>query len=82
MDAELVLTQHGFLTVERMLEMLEAGVDPAIVVGRRVRWTYASTRRRNAEAKIVAEDLKRLHQQMGAAEVIVFRAPYLKDDAD
>lgn len=80
--SDLVLTQHGYLDLERMLAMMQPGaIDPAVVVGRRVRWSWASTRRAGAEAKRASDELKQLHLQMGAAEVIVYRGPWIADDS-
>lgn len=81
--ANLPLTQHGILTTHGMLALLQPGaLDASTIVGHRVRWAYSSTRRGSHEAKRVADELKRLHLRMGAREVIVFHAAWLKDDAE
>jgi hypothetical protein len=78
---ELVLTHHGHLTLPRILEMMRPGaIDPAVVIGRRIRWTYTTTRRDSAETKLASDELKQLHLQMGAAEVIVHRGPWAEGD--
>jgi hypothetical protein len=79
-SGELTLKQHGRLTLETMLAMLQPGaIDIAAIAGRRVRWSWAATRRDTQEAKLVSDELKRLHLQLGAAEVIVHRAPPIED---
>jgi hypothetical protein len=80
-SGSLALTHHGFLTIEQMTAMLEPGaIDPTRIIGRRVRWTYTTKRRTHAEARVASDELKRLHLQMGAAEVIVHCGPWLTDD--
>ena len=77
------VTQHGVLTTPNMLAMLVPGaLDATKIVGHRVRWAYSSTQSGTLEAKRVAEELKQRHLQMGAREVIVYRATPLKDDAE
>lgn len=77
---DLELTQHGQLNLRSMLEMMQPGVlDPATVIGRRVRWSYASTRSASADTKRVSDELKQFHLHLGATEVIVFRGPWLPE---
>jgi hypothetical protein len=80
-SGSLALTHHGFLTIAQMTAMLEPGaIDQTRIVGRRVRWTYTTTRRSYAEARLASDELRRLHLQLGAAEAIAHRGPWLTDD--
>jgi len=81
MTRELTLIQHGHLSLERMIAMSKPGaLDAASVAGRRIRWWYASTRAQGAETKLASDELKRLHLELGAAEVIVHRGRWLDDE--
>ncbi|MBX3233891.1 MAG: hypothetical protein KIT84_31575 [Labilithrix sp.] len=74
------LTQHGILTKDGILKLLEPGaLDPATVAGRRIRWAYRTTRGDSAETKRVSDELKRRHLELGAFEVLVHRGPWLED---
>ena len=74
------LAQHGILTKERMVALLEPGaVDPNEINGKRVRWAYTCMRSDITDTKRVSDELKALHMQMGAVEVLVHRALWLKE---
>lgn len=76
----MIVTNRGVLTKQQMLELLQPGViDLEHVVGRRVRWAYATTRSDEKETKRVSDALKALHLQLGAFEVLVHHAPWSKE---
>jgi hypothetical protein len=75
----MLVTHRGVLTKEQMLELLKPGaLDLEHVVGRRVRWAYATTRTDEKETRRVSDALKELHLQLGAFEVLVHHAPWLE----
>lgn len=77
------LVQHGVLTIEQMVAMLQPGaLDARTIVGHRVRWAYSATLRTMIEAKRISMELKQRHMELGAREVIVYAAGRLRDDAE
>jgi hypothetical protein len=74
------MLQRGFLTKEQMLALLEPGTLVADeFAGQRVRWAYSTTRSDEVDARRVSDALKELHLRLGAAEVLVHHAPWLKE---
>ncbi len=74
------VTNHGFLTREQMLALLEPGaLDGSRITGLRIRWAYITTRSGEKEARRVSDALKALHFQLGASEVLVHHGPWLNE---
>jgi hypothetical protein len=74
------VTNHGFLTREQMLALLQPGaLDPKQIAGFRVRWAYVTTRSAEQDTKTVSNALKELHLELGASEVLVHHGPWLNE---
>jgi hypothetical protein len=72
----MLLVDLGVLTKGAMQELLRPGaVDADRVRGTRVRWAYRAVRGDEAETRAVANELKALHQRLGALEVLIHSAP-------
>jgi hypothetical protein len=72
----MLVVDLGVLTKAEMHALLRPGaIDPARVRGYRVRFSYRAVRGDEKETRSVANELKALHERLGATDVLIHSAP-------